>query len=306
MKKTLTIISRAALLLAIVTGWLPLTLSAQGDSTKKGTAATEEISIAPALTLLTVQKPAGAIELKASLRFKTKGVTLKLPQLKVRFQLLTDTVMKELGFVISDRIGNAVLTVKTADLVTDKEGKLHFKAVFAGNKQMEATEAEATIKTAVLAITAEKADSVYTAKITLTDAITGAAIPKTTVGVWVKREFNALKLGEGTTDDNGEATVEVPAKLPGDAKGNIVLLGRVDENETLGNMESALQEPWGVAVSDKNQPLPRALWSSHPPMWMLITFLILVTTVWGHYIVIIFELFRLRKEEPHPAPGSAS
>jgi hypothetical protein len=304
MKKMSTTIARTALMLAAVLILLPAITRAQGDSTKKSTVAAEEIAIAPALTLVTVQKPAGAIDLKASLRFKTKGVTLKLTQLKVHFQLVTDTATKDLGSVITDRIGNALLTVKAGELNADKEGKLHFKAVFAGNKQMEATEAEATLKTAVLALTAEKADSVYTAKLKLTDLASGAAIPKTTVSVWVKREFNALKLGEGTTDDNGEATVEVPAKIPGDAKGNIVLLGRVDENETLGNMESSLQEPWGVAVSDKNQQLPRALWSSHPPIWMLVTFLILVTTVWGHYIVIIFELFRLRKEEPNPAPGA--
>jgi hypothetical protein len=33
-------------------------------------------------------------------------------------------------------------------------------------------------------------------------------------------------------------------------------------------------------------------------MWMLITFIILMTAVWGHYIVIVYELFRLRKEQP--------
>jgi len=32
---------------------------------------------------------------------------------------------------------------------------------------------------------------------------------------------------------------------------------------------------------------------------MLVTFIILMGTVWGHYVVIVVQLFRLRKEEPH-------
>jgi heme/copper-type cytochrome/quinol oxidase subunit 2 len=61
----------------------------------------------------------------------------------------------------------------------------------------------------------------------------------------------------------------------------------------------------GKPVSDKDQVAPRALWSAHPPLWMMITFIVLMVTVWGHYVVIVYELFRLRKEEPH-APVNAN
>ena len=70
------------------------------------------------------------------------------------------------------------------------------------------------------------------------------------------------------------------------------------ENETYGNLETSVAQKWGVPVSDKLNELPRALWSPHPPLWMLITFIIMVVVVWGHYLVIIIQLFRLRKEEP--------
>jgi hypothetical protein len=48
--------------------------------------------------------------------------------------------------------------------------------------------------------------------------------------------FSALKLGEGKTDEAGEALIEIPNNLPGDAKGNISLLARLDENEVYGNL----------------------------------------------------------------------
>ncbi len=92
--------------------------------------------------------------------------------------------------------------------------------------------------------------------------------------------------------------MEIANNLPGNAKGEITLLAKVDEDEVYGNLEVSSIEPWGIPVSDIIQKQPRALWSKNPPIWMLVTFIILMTTVWGHYIVIIYELFRLRKEQP--------
>jgi hypothetical protein len=109
-----------------------------------------------------------------------------------------------------------------------------------------------------------------------------------------------MKIGEGSTDENGELSVEVPAGIPGDPKGNITLLAKLDESETYGNLEASVAQAWGKPVSNRTEDQPRALWSSHPPLWMLITFVVLMVAVWGHYLVIVIQLFRLRKEEPHP------
>jgi hypothetical protein len=76
-------------------------------------------------------------------------------------------------------------------------------------------------------------------------------------------------------------------------------MAKLDENEMYGNLEASVVQKWGIPVSDKIQDQPRALWSSHPPLWMLITFFILMAVVWGHYIVIVYQLIKLRKEEPH-------
>ncbi len=281
-------------------------LLAQTDSAGKQPPAAADISLSPTLSFISIQKSDKTIDLKANLRLKQKGSSIKLPLLKVKFIQVADTASKDLGFVLTDRNGQALLNVKQEALTPDKGGKLHIKAIFAGNKQMETAEGELSIQKAVLVITPLKEDSVLSVKVRLTDAASGAAVAKTNVGVFVKRAFFPLKVGEGTTDENGEATVEIPKNLPGDAKGNIVIIAKLDENETYGNVEADSQQPWGNAVSDKAATQPRALWSTHPPLWMLFTFLILVTIVWGHYIVIIFELFRLRKEEPHPAPGVLS
>lgn len=291
---------------------IPAGMFAQTDSTKTdSTQVVEEVPveesslISPSLDFICVQRSDQSIDLKAALRAKIKGNSYILPLLKITFIQVTDTAEKVLGFVITDKYGKAVFNVKSDQLVADKEGKLQYKAVFAGNKQMDPADAEVTIKRARLEITPVKEDSLLTVKVKLMDMATGTGIPvpETVIGIFVKRLFNPLKIGEGTTDENGEAIIEVPDNLPGDAKGNITLMAKLDENETFGNLEASVDQQWGVPVSAVNENNERTLWSSDPPIWMLVTFIILMTVVWGHYLVIIVQMIRLRKEEPGPATG---
>ncbi|MGB3008443.1 MAG: hypothetical protein WBC06_18145 [Chitinophagaceae bacterium] len=271
--------------------------------------AEEEASlISPSLDFLGVQKGDNTIDLKAGLKAKVKGQFINLYKMKVSFFQVVGEEEKELGFVITDRNGKAVLNVKTDSMQAGAEGKVQFKAVFAGNKAMDPAEEITEFKRARLEITPIKEDSLLSVQVRLVDIGTGeeVPVPETLVGVFVKRFFNPMKVGEGTTDENGEALVEFPSNLPGDPQGNLTLMAKLDENEVYGYLEASVVAPkWGVPVSDKIEDQPRALWSSHPPLWMLITFAILMIVVWGHYAVIVFELIRLRKEQP-PVPTNAT
>lgn len=287
---------------------LPATVYAQSDSTQTDSTAAaapaeeEESSlISPTLEFITVQKSNNTIDLKAAMRAKVKGNVYKLPLIKITFLQVSGAGEIPLGYVITDKQGKAVLNIKADSLVPDQEGKLNFKAVYAGNKQMESAEEEVSIKRARLELVPVKEDSLLTVTLKLTELGTGEEkpVPEAVLGVFAHRLFNPLKVGEGTTDESGEVSVEVPSNLPGDAKGNLTLIARLDENEVYGNLEASVVQPWGIPVSDKILDQPRALWSSHPPIWMLVTFIVLMSIVWGHYIVIVYQLLRLRKEEPN-------
>lgn len=287
-------------------GWmlllcLPVNLLAQADTTAtKEAESKEDAMISPSLDFVVVQKGDNTIDLKAVMKAKVKGNFIKLPLLKVNFLQVSDTSEKNLGFLITDENGKATLNVKNEALITTADGSLNFKASFAGNKQMEASDGEMTVKKAQIQITPVKEDSLLTVKVKfVAPGAADSAGKDLTVGIYVKRSYNPLKIGEGTLDENGEATVEIPSNLPGDDKGNITLLAKIDENETYGNLESGVTQRWGIPVSSIVKEQPRALWSAHPPMWMLITFIGLMVIVWGHFIIIVYELFRLRKEEPY-------
>ena len=292
---------------------IPFTLPAQTDSTgavvtdsadtKKAAEAEAPEMIAPGITFTAVQKGENGIDLKAVLKAKVKGQFYNLYRLRVKFFAVSGDAETELGSVITDGTGKALLNVKNDTLPADAEGNIHFKAVFAGNKAMDPAEEVVAFKKAKLQITPVKQDSALSVQVKFTElsGSTETPVKDATVGVYVKRLFLPQKIGEVTTDENGEGVIEFPNGIPGDAKGNLTILGRIDENEMYGNLEASSVQQWGVPVSDKSVEQPRALWSSHPPLWMLITFIVLMVAVWGHYIVIVFELFRLRKEEPHLA-----
>ena len=298
MRKSIHRISFSFLALLIIL-LMPAKIKAQADSTAKP-AATKATTYSPLIAFVSVQKNDNSVDLKATVQAKINGTLTKLSGLKIEFTVGSDPAVKKLGEVITDSKGIAMLNCKADQLVLDTGGRLNFKVTFAGKDSIEAAEEVVAVKRARLEITPVKDDSLLTVKLKLIDLSTGAetAVPETDLGVFVKRLFNPLKLGEGKTDVAGEATIEIPKDLPGDAKGNITLIGKLEENDVYGNLEASVVQNWGTPVSDELKELPRALWSSHPPIWMLITFIVLMTAVWGHYIVIIFELFRLRKEEP--------
>ncbi len=265
-------------------------------------AAEESSLISPTLEFATVQKADNSIDLKVSLRAKVNGSFYILPKVKLSFLQVTETGDRELGFVITDRTGKGTLNLKAGAVAAGADGKYSFKVSYAGSKQMEAAEEELTIKKARLEMVPVKEDSLLTVTVRLIDLSTGTEVPvpETAVGIFVGRMFNPLKIGEGTTDETGEAVIEVQNGLPGDSKGNLTLFAKLDESEDFGKLEASVVQPWGKAISNKIEDQPRALWSSNPPIWMLVTFIVLMSIVWGHYIVIVVQLFRLRKEEPHP------
>ena len=277
----------------------PGKLMAQTD-----TSATPEVKAAstytPLIEFVSIQKSDNSVDLKTSVKAKINGTLTKLAGFKIEFTIGADSTAKKLGEAITDSKGVAIFTCKADQLTTDAAGKLNFKASFTGKDSIESAEELVSVKRARLEITPLKEDSLLTVKVKLIDLSTGTetAVPETDLGVFVKRLFSPLKLGEGKTDEAGEASIEIPNNLPGDSHGNITLLAKLDENEVYGNLEASVTQPWGTPVSDELKELPRALWSSHPPIWMLVTFIILMSAVWGHYLVIIIQLFRLRKEEP--------
>ncbi len=264
------------------------------------------------MSLSANQYPDHSISLEGLLRARVEGVYQKIPGKQVKFYRV-DSEGKEslLGGAETTEKGVATLEIRTIGLKPDGEGYLSFVARFAGDDAMTESESDLRLRPAELVVKPVTHDSVYALDLTASAETPEGRQPiaDATVSVYVKRMYSSLKVGEGSTDENGHAEVELPNDLPGDQFGNLIITARIDETEDYGNLVATMTQEWGTPVSRKIKELPPALWSPHPPTWMFVTFLILMGTVWGHYIVIMFELGRVKHEgrvkaeHPHSEPA---
>ncbi len=124
-------------------------------------------------------------------------------------------------------------------------------------------------------------------------------VPKATVSFYVQRLFGLMPAGEentAETDENGEAILLFPKGIPGDERGNLTIVARVEEHELLGSMEAQADARWGTPVLAEKDPFPRALWEPRAPIQMIMTFSILFGGVWMTYCFVFYQLFKIRKE----------
>jgi hypothetical protein len=271
----------------------------QAQETTEEDVTEESGLVEPAMDLTSIQRSDNKLLLNARLTARIEGSLTKLWGLKVTFFQVTADGEVKLGEAISDKKGISTLELSDTSIKTDPDGKMEFRALYGGNKSLDPTEATLSITRARLIAETSEEDSLHKMTLTLYEGTPEGEKPVVgaDLSVYVTRMFNPLKISEGTTDESGIVEMEIENGLSGDTLGNITLLGRLDESENYGILETSIIKPWGMPVSEKINKMPRSLWSHSPPIWMLITFIVLMVTVWGHYIVIIYELIKLRKDE---------
>jgi len=152
-------------------------------------------------------------------------------------------------------------------------------------------------ESAKMTLTLVDQDSVKQVMAKITNADT--AVSGVEVHFFVKKSFGLLPL-EGdftTTDDSGEASVDFPKDLPGDLSGNVVIMAKVEENETVGTLESMKTINWGVPIKAEPEKVARSLSSSreNAPWPLAITVTSVVVIVWGIIFYIIYQLFQVFK-----------
>jgi hypothetical protein len=121
------------------------------------------------------------------------------------------------------------------------------------------------------------------------------------VKVGIKRLGSILPLGEDetvTTDSTGTATAEFNKdSLPGDESGNLILIARVEDNDLYGNLEFEKSAPWGKELKYESDFGKRSLWATGDkiPIWLLSIAFLIIFSVWGTLIYLIFRLLKIRK-----------
>lgn len=260
----------------------------------------EETTVKSRMALTGSQFADGTIELAALLRAKIGGSYTKVSQQKVSFFSVNDAAEETaLADTITGPDGVARFTVNTAGMAPNADGSYYFLARYDGNSSMEGSESEVILQPAKLVMEATEADSVYTLRLVATANSAEGTVPiaGAPVTVYVKRMFSSLKVAEGETDEEGVLELEFPLGLSGDQDANLDITARIEETEAYGNLEARISKQWGTPVSYEIKELPEALWSDHPPVWMIVTFFVLMGIVWFHYVFIVFNLYRIKADK---------
>jgi hypothetical protein len=123
----------------------------------------------------------------------------------------------------------------------------------------------------------------------------GKPIEGAHVVLQAKRTFGNLTLGEDDTLADGTVAVPFPSDLPSGPEGRIQVIAQIKSPPELSGR--AIQTFDGARkVLPNEDPFPRALWSPHAPLALLITIGSMLTIVWSVYLFVVIQLIKIRKE----------
>lgn len=218
--------------------------------------------------------------------------------LQIEFLSRLDSTSKSLGTATTNDEGVAVLDgvpFSTLLLSLDHRFNLTFKVL--ENDDYVETPKELSFSEVDIKLDFKEIDSVKQIVVTISSwDEDGSLIPieETEAYLFVPRLFSLLPIGDIYTDEEGTGMMVFPTDLPGGSKGEMIVIAKIEDHEKFGNVAVSNTINWAKPTNHESGQLPRGLWSPDAPLWMLITFIVLMVGVWFHYGWILLNLLRIK------------
>lgn len=200
----------------------------------------------------------------------------------------------------TDENGQAIIFYSESfDFPKDEEGYIYIFAEFEGNDIYGPAEAELTFKDVLISMAFVEEDE--TKYIAFAGEVLGPdgqnfPLADDDIYFYVPRMFSYLKIADGWFEENGEGMVEYPTKIIGDSLGHLKVIARITEHYDYGNVEIFSETDWAIPSHLIAAEVPsRELWTPIAPLWMIVTLIIMLAGVWGHYFYAMYELYMIRK-----------
>jgi hypothetical protein len=241
-----------------------------------------------------------SIVLKSQISVRHDDWNTNLMNALVRFTASGKDSSQVIGQAKTGTDGSAIIKVPSkGPYFRNEEGLITFKAEYEGDTKYDASEGEFALKPGKLSISFYEEDSVKYIKVTaLQIEADGKELPlgNQPVVVYVPRMLSLLKIAEITLDSLGEGTAEFPSDIIGDSLGNLTVVAQIEENDLYGNVMAEARINWGLPKHLLSAERPtRELWTPVAPLWMIITLIIMLVGVWGHYAYTIIQLVMIRR-----------
>jgi hypothetical protein len=288
------------LVISLFAGFIPLHAQDDADTT------------APAITVLRftcVSTSDDSIQLKSTISVKHDDGNTNLFNAPVIFYAVGTEGDIKIGETKTNVHGEAILKIAARNSYPRNDQQmLTLKSTYEGSEKYEASEGEFSLKPAKLKVSFYEEDSVRYVKVEGTQlSADGTETPITegTILIGVPKMLSTLKIAEITLDSTGTGTAEFPGDIIGDSLGNLTVVAYIEENDIFGNVKASADNTWGLPKHLISPDRPsRELWTPIAPLWMIITLIIMLAGVWGHYVYAIVQLVMIKKSSKNPAKES--
>ena len=240
-----------------------------------------------------------AQHLVVSAKSKIDGKFQKIGNIAVKVFITNDSNKNNfIGAGITLERGEFILFIPpSAKTEWIKSATQNFIAISAANKLYDEARAETTITKAKIKI--DTADGkIVLAKLFIQVDTSWQPMTGVEMLLAVKRLDGNLNISETatyTSDSAGAITGEFKRdSLPGDQKGNLVLVANIIDNDVYGNVEAETTVPWGKPLVYTTNYNHRSLFArrGHSPIWLELLAYGIILLVWA---VIIYLGFQIRK-----------
>ena len=239
-----------------------------------------------------------AQHLVVSAKSKIDGKFQKIGNIAVKVFITNDSNKNNfIGAGITSERGEFILFIPpSAKTEWLKSATQNFIAISAANKLYDEARAETTITKAKIQI--DTADGkIVNAKLFIKVDSSWQPMAGVEMLLAVKRLDGNLNISETatyTSDSAGAISGEFKRdSLPGDQKGNLVLVANIIDNDVYGNIEAETTVPWGKPLVYTTNYNHRSLFArrGHSPIWLELLAYGIIVLVWA---VIIYLGFQIR------------
>jgi hypothetical protein len=235
-------------------------------------------------------------QLVAKLIVKEKRY-LPLSDAVLQFYSINDSSRVLLEKIRTDKNGKALFTIKdNPKIFKDLSGVLTFEVEYNGSTTIKAAKRKISVKQGDLEISFFQKDSIKSIEVRATefgleDQI--ASVEGVNIQFYIQGTFSQLNFGKEKTDENGLAHMDFPIDMPGDTTGTLTIVAKIVEDEMLGTIETRGEINWGKPIAPVREK-KRGLGDTDAPLWMVYTLIILLSTVWFHYLYVIFLIIKIK------------
>jgi len=239
-------------------------------------------------------------------KVKVKGKWQPLKNQVLQLYLDSESPENLINKVMTDSEGKAKALIPVSlKSKWDAYATHKFIAVTEAISKEEETTTEAEITKAKILIDTSNSDGARTVNVQVMKLTENnwEPVKDVDVKIGVRRLGGELKIGDEetySTDSLGQVSGEFKQdSLPGDSKGNLILVAKVEDNDQLGSLSIDKIVPWGKVYTAVGVPNfgDRSLWAARgrAPGWLMLMAYSIIAGVWGVIFSLIFRIVKLNR-----------